>query len=144
MRLPDLRRSVPRLRHAGAHGKPSVAPFLDISTIFHGQKMPVVSPENVVVGLVTHIALSMLFGVVFAVLIVPLLRTNTLLVGGAVVYGLLLYVVNFQIFARAFFPFFVDPKGPNQIFELWIHPVAYGLFLVPFFLIETRTRPQPR
>jgi len=44
------------------------------------------------------------------------------------------YVVNFQILARIWFPWFVNPKGPNQLFELWIHPVAFGLFLVPFFL----------
>lgn len=42
--------------------------------------------------------------------------------------------MNFQILARIWFPWFVNPKGPNQLFELWIHPVAFGLFLVPFFL----------
>lgn len=123
---------------AGAHGKPSVAPFLSISTIFHGQDVPVMSAQNVVIGLVLHIALSMLFGLVFGLLVVPLLRTTTLLVAGAIVYGLGLFVVNFEIFGRTLFPWFSNPKGPNMLFELWIHPVAFGLFLIPFFLTNRR------
>lgn len=127
--------------YADAHGKPAVGPLLSISTIFHHQQMPMMSAQNVVIGLVLHISLSMLFGVVFglavgvlrSMLAKPMLGTPMLIVG-ALVYGLVLYVVNFQILARAFFGWFVNPKGPNQVFELWIHPVAYGLFLVPFFL----------
>jgi hypothetical protein len=124
--------------YAGAHGKPSVAPFLDISTVFHGSDAPNLNnaPFDVVVGAVTHFALSMIFGIVFALAvgIFRLARMPLLLVVSAVVYGLALYVVNFQIIGRAFFPWFVNPNGPNQGFELWIHPVGYGLFLVPFFI----------
>jgi hypothetical protein len=38
------------------------------------------------------------------------------------------------VVARLFFPWFVDPRGQNQIVELIVHPLAYGLLLVPFFL----------
>ncbi len=117
---------------ADSQGMPAVAPMLDISTIFHGQDMPVASPDNVVVGLVTHATLSVLFGVVFA-LLVPLLFNFPALVVGGVVYGLALYVVNFQIFGRTFFPWFTDPNGPDQGFEVLIHAV-FGLVLVPFFI----------
>ncbi len=122
--------------YADAHGKPPVAPFLAISTIFHGTKMPIMSAPDVIAGLVLHLRLSLLFGIVFAigVVLLRLPQRPALLLAAGVVYGLALYVVNFQIIARAAFPFFVNPKGPNQIFELWIHPVAYGLLLVPFFL----------
>ena len=124
--------------YASAHGKPAVAPFLDISTVFHGSDMPNLSnaPFDVVVGLVTHVGLSMLFGIVFGVglHVLRLGRRPLVVVGAALVYGLALYVVNFQILGRLFFPWFVNPKGPNQGFELWIHPVAYGLFLAPFFV----------
>lgn len=119
-----------------ANGKPLVAPFLAISTIFHGSKMPVMSQPDVIAGLVLHLGLSLLFGMVFALGVV-LLRLGSrpaLLVVAAIVCGLLLYVVDFQIIGRAAFPWFVNPKGPNQIFELWIHPVAFGLVLVPCFL----------
>jgi hypothetical protein len=122
--------------YADAHGKPLVAPFLAISTIFHGTDMPVMSQPDVIAGLVTHLGLSLLFGMVFAVG-VTLLRLATrplLLLGAGLVYGLVLYVVNFQIIARVAFPWLVNPKGPNQLFELWIHPIAFGLLLVPFFL----------
>lgn len=121
---------------SGAHGKPVVAPLLAISTIFHGSEKPVMDTASVIAGLVLHLGLSMVFGIVFAML-VGLLRLSgrwPLLVVAALVYGLLLYVVNFQIFGRIFFPWFVNPMGPNQGFELWIHPVAYGLVLVPFLM----------
>ncbi|MDQ2852011.1 MAG: hypothetical protein M3Y49_15025 [Actinomycetota bacterium] len=119
-----------------AHGKPSVAPFLAISTIFHASAMPVMSQPDVITGLVLHLGLSLLFGIVFA-LIVTMLGLSTrplLLLAAGLVYGLVLYIVNFQIIGRIFFPWFVNPKGPNQIFELWIHPIAFGLILVPFLL----------
>jgi hypothetical protein len=120
------------MAYATTKDKPAVAPMLDISTIFHGQDAPVVSPDNVVVGLVTHVTLSILFGVVFA-LLVPLLFNFPVLVAGGVVYGLALYVVNFQIFGRTLFPWFTDPNGPDQGFEVFIHAV-FGLVLVPFFI----------
>ncbi len=131
--------------YADAHGKPSVAPFLDISTIFHGTKMPVISQPNVIAGLVLHLGLSLLFGMVFAlgVTLLRLPQRPLMLLGAGLAYGLALYVVNFQIIARAAFPWFVNPNGPNQVFELWIHPVAYGLLLVPFLLgfrADTSTR----
>ncbi len=118
---------------------PAVAPLIDISTIFHGQDTPTPSPENMLVGLVTHTGLSILFGIGFALLVtaVPTLRRVPLLVGAAIAYGLLLYLVNFQILGRTLFPWFTNPKGPNQGFEVFIHAV-YGLMLVPFFLAWRR------
>ena len=122
--------------YAGAHSKPSIAPYLDISTIFHASKAPVLDPGEAVVGLVTHFALSMLFGIVFAFAVqaLGLAQRPLLLVAAALLYGLALYVVNFQVIGRAAFPWFVNSNGPNQAFELWIHPIGYGLILVPFFI----------
>ena len=61
---------------ATTQGLPAVAPMIDISTIFHGVDTPTPSPENMVVGLVTHTGLSILFGIGFALLVtaVPTLR----------------------------------------------------------------------
>lgn len=118
------------------HGKPAVAPLLAISTIFYGSDKPVADPTHVVAGLVLHLGLSIAFGVAFVAIAAVLglgSRPLLLLVGG-LVYGLVLYLVNFQVFGRLFFPFFVNPMGPNQGFELWIHPVTFGLLLVPFAL----------
>ncbi len=121
--------------------KPAVAPMIDISTIFHNQDMPKpveagpFGPDNVVVGLVLHLSLSMLFGMAFALVAAMLLRRRgaALLAVAGVVYGLAVYVVNFQVFGRVFFEWFTDPMGPPQGFEIFIHAV-YGLLLVPFFV----------
>jgi hypothetical protein len=125
---------------AQSAGKPPIAPFLDISTLFRFSEMPILEPMaipvEVTLGVIVHLFNSVLFGIVFA-LIAPLLRSSVLLVGGALAYGVALYVVNFQVIGRLFFPWFVDPRGPNQVLELIVHPLAYGLVLVPFFLSVT-------
>jgi hypothetical protein len=127
---------------AQSAGKPPIAPFLAISTLFRFSDMPIMQPMavpvEVTLGIIVHLFLSVLFGIGFA-LIAPLLRTSALLVAGGLAYGLALYVVNFQVIGRLFFPWFVDPRGPNQILELIVHPLAFGLALVPFFL-STATR----
>jgi len=112
---------------------PAVAPLLDISTIFNGiDTMPMVTPDNLLIGLVTHLTLTMLFGIGFA-FIAAFLRSPLLLAAGGLAFGVVLYVVNIQILGRVAFEWFTDPKGPPQGFELVIHAV-YGLLLVPFFI----------
>lgn len=113
-------------------GLPAVAPLLDISTIFHASAMPVISPENMFVGLVVHLTLSIAFGVGFA-LLTPMLPSRRMLLIAGPAYGLLLYLVNFQILGRTAFPWFTNPHGPNQSFEIADHAL-FGLLLVPFFL----------
>ena len=119
---------------ADSQGMPAVAPLLDISTIFHFSDQPEVSPENVAIGLIVHLVLSMAFGIAFA-LVVPLLTNARMLVAGAVGFGVALYLFNFQVLGRLFFEWFQE--GPNQLFELFIHAV-YGLLLVPFFVSALR------
>jgi uncharacterized membrane protein YagU involved in acid resistance len=114
-------------------GLPAVAPMIDISTIFHGQDQPVANSDNVVVGLVTHLTLSIAFGLVFSLLALVLPRRALVVLGAGVLYGLLLYVVNFQIFGRTLFPWFTNPSGPDQGFEVFIHAV-FGLILAPFMI----------
>ena len=87
-------------------------------------------------GAVVHISLSIAFGVVFALLVglfAPIVRNWLVLGVAGVLYGLALYVVNFQILGNTLFEWFTDPQGPNQGFEVFIHAV-FGLLLVPFFL----------
>jgi hypothetical protein len=121
------------------NGKPAAAPLIDIATIFHSQDTPgpvaaaVFGPDNLIVGLVTHLTLAMLFGIGFAILAGRLVRSNQMLVGAGLAYGLALYVVNFQILGRTAFPWFTDSMGPPQGFELFIHAV-FGLLLVPFLV----------
>lgn len=123
--------------YADSQDLPAVAPMLDISTIFFFADMPVESPENVSVGLVVHTVLSMLFGITFALLVVPFLSSARALVLGGLGFGIALYLFNFQVLGRLFFEWFQE--GPNQVFEFFIHAV-FGLLLVPFFLSDVVNR----
>lgn len=124
---------------ATTQGKPAVAPLMDISTIFHGTSKPAgMTPtvDMIATGLVTHLTLSMVFGIAFAVLVIAFAkawRSPLVLAAGGVVFGLALYVLNFQILGNTLFPWFTNPDGPHQGFEIAIHAV-FGLMLVPFFL----------
>jgi hypothetical protein len=103
------------MAYATSEGKPAEAPLMDISTVFHGTSKPAgMTPtvDMVTTGLVTHIGLSILFGISFAALVVVagrMLRHTLLLALGGVLYGLALYVVNFQIFGNTLFPWFTNP-----------------------------------
>lgn len=109
---------------------PGVAPMVDIATIFNVTDKPDPTPANIVIGFVTHLNLSMLFGIGFA-LLVPLLRDVRAVALAGVGYGVVLYVVNFQILGRTVFPWFQE--GPDQVFELFAH-AGFGLLLVPFVI----------
>jgi hypothetical protein len=107
---------------------PAVAPLYDISTIFYFTDQPDPVPENAAVGLVVHLALSAGFGALLAVF-APLFASGRALVFGSLVFGLVLYLVNFQILGRVAFEWFQE--GPNQTFEVIAH-AGYGLLLAPF------------
>jgi hypothetical protein len=118
---------------------PAVAPLIDISTIFNFDDVAHPTTENMLVGLVTHLTLSAVFGVAFAMLVLVLRDARAVAVGG-VVFGIALYLVNFQVLGRTAFPWFQE--GPDQVFELFAH-AGFGLLLVPFFL-GRRFTAQPR
>lgn len=105
-----------------------------ISAVFHASDAPVANANEAILGLTVHLGLSLAFGMGFALLLVPLLRNAAALAVGALVYGLALYVLNFQILGRTVFEFFTSPQGPDQLLEAFIHPLVFGLLLVPFFL----------
>jgi hypothetical protein len=73
-------------------------------------------------------------GLALLLLISPPLRRPAVLVLAGIGYGLALWILDFQILGRTVFPSLTDPMGPNQLFEALIHPLIFGLGLVPFFL----------
>lgn len=109
---------------------PAVAPLYDISTIFYFSDAPKPEPVNAVVGLVVHLTLAAGFGAALAVL-APLARGVGRLLGLGAVFGLALYLINFQILGRIAFEWFQE--GPNQTFEVFAH-LGYGLVVAPFLL----------
>jgi hypothetical protein len=121
---------------AYSQGLPAGAPLAVIATVFYAAPAPTLTAASMLVGAVTHVGLSLGFGMGFAVLLlaVPALRRTPLLVLAGLGYGLALWILDFQILGRTVFPFFTNPMGPDQLFEGLIHPLIFGLGLVPFFL----------
>ena len=111
-------------------GMPGVAPLIDIATIFNVTEKPDPTPENISIGLVTHLNLSMVFGIAFGLGAAVIRNARTLILAGPA-YGVALSLVNFQILGRTAFPWFQE--GPDQLFELFAH-AGYGLLLVPFLV----------
>jgi hypothetical protein len=121
--------------NATSGGKPAIAPFLAIGTIFFFDDKPMMTLEYALTGVITHLSLSIVFGVIFALVLVPLFSNARALLIGGIMYGGVVYVVNFQILGRILFEFFdpSTPEGPPPLFNLWAH-LGFGLLLVPFFL----------
>ncbi len=135
--------------YADSQDLPAVAPLYDISTIFYFTDQPDPVPENAAIGFVVHLALSAGFGALLAVF-APLFASSRFLVLGSLGFGLVLYLVNFQILGRIAFEWFQE--GPNQTFEVFAH-LGYGLLLAPFLAgyvgarermgVGARARPHP-
>lgn len=119
---------------AVSQGRPGISPLYAIATVFHASRAPVPTPSEAVLGLATHIVLSLGFGMGFAVLLVPWLRNVSALVVGALGYGLVLWVFNIQILGRTVFPSFAPVGTADVIFTLLNHVLIFGLLLFPFFL----------
>lgn len=103
-------------------------PLRMMSTIVLGSGAMEAGTTSVGLGVVVHLVLSALFGIVFA-LVVPMLRTNGTVALVGTVYGLVLYVVNFLVLAPLIFTVF---QAANQPFELFAH-VVFGTLLAFFF-----------
>lgn len=110
-------------------GMPARTPLLMISTIVLGEDAMAGGDANIATGMAVHVVLSIAFGVVFA-LIAGRLRTNGAVALAGLVFGALLYVLNFQILARIWF----DPfRMANQPFELVVHLVFGSLLALALY-----------
>ena len=114
---------------ASADGKPADMPLRMISTILKGDAAMADGTTSVGLGWATHLVMSAIFGVVFA-LVTPMLKTNGTAAIIGTVYGLLLYVVNFLVLAPLVFTTF---QKANQPFELVVHVVFGTLVGFAFF-----------
>jgi uncharacterized membrane protein YagU involved in acid resistance len=104
-------------------------PLRMISTIVKGDAAMAAGTASPALGAVVHVALSALFGMVFA-LAVPRFRTNGTVALAGTVYGLLLYVINFLVLTPLAFTVFRDA---NQPFEVFAHLVFGTLLSFAFF-----------
>ncbi len=115
---------------ASTQGEAPLAPFKMISTIVLG---PPPAEGIIWLGMLVHVVLSLLFGLVFAALTHGWAGDESIALAG-LVYGGAIYAINFQVLSR-----FVDYwsaflQGTNQPFEVATHLVfgaVLALFLIP-------------
>ena len=114
---------------ADSTGGKAEMPLRMISTIVKGDAAMAAGTSDPTVGVVVHVLLSALFGMVFA-LAVPRFRTNGTVALAGTIYGLLLYVVNFLVLTPLVFTTF---GMANQPFEVVAHLVFGTLLSFAFF-----------
>ena len=134
------------------HDELATIPIYGVATVFNVSDQLEKTPDNLAIGIFTHAWLAAFFGVVFALvlpLIGPRLRAiahgelSTLMLAGAL-YGVVLYLVNYQVLGRLVFEWFSGPHRPDLFISVFVH-VLYGLALAPFFLgLVPAERPTPR
>jgi hypothetical protein len=123
------------------HGELATIPIHGVATVFNVSDHIELTPDDLAIGIFTHAWLAALFGIVFALLL-PLaggrLRAfahgelRTLFLAGAL-YGLVLYLFNYQLLGRLLFKWFTGPHRPGLAISILIH-LIYGLALAPFFI----------
>jgi hypothetical protein len=123
-------------------GKPALGPFKTVATIVQG---PGALPgTSVVAGMAIHSVLSAILGIIFAALLIRMNRSGLLLTGG-LIFGGIVYVVDFQILAR-FVHQLHSFRMTNQPLELAVHLVfgAVLAMVVATSNIGTRRRASRR
>ena len=77
-----------------------------------------------------HLALSVVYGLIFAAAIREMTNVRAALIGAA--FGLLLFFVNLYGFAPAFFPWFIELRGGITLFSHLIFGAVLGSSYVIF------------
>jgi len=130
---------------AGALGLPISTPWSYFASILLGSDV-LGAPfgfGTFVVGFVVHFVLSALFGLIWGAVAKSVSRGIRDDFGAhavaAMIYGLLLWLVNFQVIARVVYPWFVEM---NQLAPILLHVVTFGLPLGLY--LAARLRPIER
>lgn len=130
---------------AALSGAPATLPLRLFASISMGPEALGIVPASVaaIVGTLTHLALSALFGVLYAALILPMpYRARARLAvqaGSGALFGIALWLLNFQLLARLFYPWFL---ATSQTSQALLHALAFGIPLgVAFAAIERRAGP---
>lgn len=99
----------------------------------------------IVVGLIVHFAVSIYWGLLFGLthdrFIGRLRMRNPARLSLGVLFGFLVYLVNFHVIARFFYPWFLEPI---QGILAGIHALFFGLPLALMYVQrERRSKPRP-
>jgi hypothetical protein len=114
-------------------GKPEFGPFHTIATLAQG---PPLLATKVWIGEGIHSGLSAFFGLVFAMVTLPWARLSPRrghLLAAGLLYGGLIYAIDFQVLSRFITQCSVPLKGTNQPFELTVH-LVFGALVALFML----------
>jgi hypothetical protein len=123
------------------HHEPATIPIHGVATVFDISHKIVRTPDDLAIGIFTHAWLAAFFGIVFALLL-PVFgaalkarlhgELRTLFAAG-VIYGICLYLFNYQLLGHLVFKWFTGPHRPGLFISVTVH-VIYGLVLAPFFI----------
>lgn len=126
-------------------GNPALMPLRMFASTLLGQDALTASALGMVmvVGLLAHFALSAIFGMIYSAIESSMSPEGRTSWGRQAVVGLLfglgLWLVNFQIIARIFYPWFL---GTPQFLQAMMHALFFGLPLgLMFAALERRRRP---
>jgi hypothetical protein len=128
------------------HGEAATDPIHGVATVFNVSDHLEHTPDDLAIGIFTHAWLAAFFGIVFALLLPVITRRLSGIAGGGelrmlflagVLYGLALYVVNYQVLGHIVFTWFTGPHHPDHVISVLVH-LIYGLVLAPFFVGATR------
>jgi hypothetical protein len=127
---------------AAAQGEPLSTPWAFFASILLGPQALAApfSLATFTVGFVVHFVLSALFGLLWGATAKSVSRGIRDDWGAhavaSMIYGLLLWLVNFQVIARVVYPWFL---GTSQLAQLALHALAFGLPLGLY--LTARLRP---
>ncbi len=128
-------------------GSPFFMPLKAFASIPIGKEPPKIAWATAVpVGVISHMALSIIYGVIFALIIayLPMLRVSpVLIVVAAAVYGFLLWLINFFALPSAISrPWFkMAPKGEQFVYHTIFYGAVLGLYLVAVMRRERTVPP---
>ena len=111
-------------------GDPAILAFRRFASVLLGPEALTATPEAtaVGVGLVAHLFLSAMYGLFYGVynsaLTMPTRRSVVRQAAIGPIFGIMLWLVNFQVFAQYRYPWLLElPQGP----QVFLHAVFYGL-----------------
>lgn len=111
-----------------SQGMGSTMPLQMIAAMVQGQGALEGGTASPLIGALVHMVLSAGFGALFGLVAARL--TDPLVAVSGLVFGVLLYVVNFLVVAPLLFPWM---QNANQPFELAIH-IVFGALVAPFVM----------
>ena len=112
------------------HGDPAVVAFRRSASVLLGPAALTTTPSAiaVVVGLIAHAYLSTMYGLSYGVyssaLSATTRRSASRQAALGALYGVALWLVNLELFARIVFPWLLAVSQPVQVF---LHAVCFGL-----------------